>query len=274
MLFNEVYGNYYNTVAAILDEAIDNSISSEKIRKIVEEKAFAESIVTIPEQLSDGGEWPLLDNTGMAVIKHETYMPPTTLEKRWLKTLLLDPRIELFNPDKKGLEDVEPLFHPEDIVFFDQFSDGDPYQDEKYIEIFRLILSALKNRRTLRILYPLKNGSEKWMTCNPIRLEYSLRDDKFRLISASKSRVNTIILSKIIDAKREHREPVIIPHFSCHVLRHTFCSRLCESDMNVKVIQEIMGHKNVETTLDIYTEVNFNKKQESLEELAKKIDFF
>lgn len=274
VLFNEVYGNYYNTVAAILDEAIDNSISSEKIRKIVEEKAFAESIVTIPEQLSDGGEWPLLDNTGMAVIKHETYMPPTTLEKRWLKTLLLDPRIELFNPDKKGLEDVEPLFHPEDIVFFDQFSDGDPYQDEKYIEIFRLILSALKNRRTLRILYPLKNGSEKWMTCNPIRLEYSLRDDKFRLISASKSRVNTIILSKIIDAKREHREPVIIPHFSCHVLRHTFCSRLCESDMNVKVIQEIMGHKNVETTLDIYTEVNFNKKQESLEELAKKIDFF
>lgn len=44
--------------------------------------------------------------------------------------------------------------------------------------------------------------------------------------------------------------------------------------MNVKVIQEIMGHKNIETTLDIYTEVNFNKKQESLEELANKIDFF
>ena len=44
--------------------------------------------------------------------------------------------------------------------------------------------------------------------------------------------------------------------------------------MNVKVIQEIMGHKNIETTIDIYTEVNFNKKQESLEELANKIDFF
>lgn len=79
---------------------------------------------------------------------------------------------------------------------------------------------------------------------------------------------------EIIDAKREHREPVIIPHFTCHVLRHTFCSRLCESDMNIKVIQEIMGHKTVETTLDIYTEVNFNKKQDSLEELARKIDFF
>jgi site-specific recombinase XerD len=79
---------------------------------------------------------------------------------------------------------------------------------------------------------------------------------------------------EIIDAKKEHREPVIIPHFSCHALRHTFCSRLCESDMNIKVIQEIMGHKNVETTLDIYTEVNFSKKQDSLEELARKMDFF
>ena len=79
---------------------------------------------------------------------------------------------------------------------------------------------------------------------------------------------------EIIDAKKEHREPVIIPHFSAHHLRHTFCSRLCENETNMKVIQEIMGHANIETTLDIYTEINYSKKQESLEELSKKIDFF
>ena len=79
---------------------------------------------------------------------------------------------------------------------------------------------------------------------------------------------------EIIDAKKERREPVIIPHFSAHHLRHTFCSRLCENETNVKVIQEIMGHANIETTLDIYTEINYSKKQESLEELSKKIDFF
>ena len=79
---------------------------------------------------------------------------------------------------------------------------------------------------------------------------------------------------EIIDAKKEHREPIIIPHFSAHHLRHTFCSRLCENETNVKVIQEIMGHANIETTLDIYTEINYSKKQESLEELSKKIDFF
>ena len=79
---------------------------------------------------------------------------------------------------------------------------------------------------------------------------------------------------EIIDAKREGREPVIIPHFSLHYLRHTFCSRLIENGVNPKITQQIMGHKNIETTLDIYTEISFEKQQQSLEELAKKIDFF
>ena len=201
MIFNEVYGNYYKAVASILDAAIDEPISSKDVRRIVEEKAFAESILTIPDKVSSDGEWSLLDESGRAIIKHETYVPPTTLEKRWLKSLLLDPRIELFNPSKKGLEDVEPLFLPEDIVFYDQFAGGDPYQSEKYIEIFRMILTALRNKKSLRVLYKLKNGSEKWMNCNPVRLEYSLRDDKFRLISSFKSKVNTLNISKIIECE-------------------------------------------------------------------------
>ncbi len=44
---------------------------------------------------------------------------------------------------------------------------------------------------------------------------------------------------ELIDAKREHREPVIIPHFTGHHLRHTFCSRICENDLNLKVIQRV-----------------------------------
>lgn len=79
---------------------------------------------------------------------------------------------------------------------------------------------------------------------------------------------------EVLDAQKEHREPVIIPHFSCHHLRHTFCSRLCENETNVKVIQEIMGHANIETTLDIYAEVNYAKKKESMERLSKNIDIF
>jgi site-specific recombinase XerD len=78
----------------------------------------------------------------------------------------------------------------------------------------------------------------------------------------------------VLDAKKEHREPVIIPHFSCHHMRHTFCSRLCENETNVKVIQGVMGHANIETTLDIYAEVSYSKKKEAIENLSHSLDVF
>lgn len=71
-------------------------------------------------------------------------------------------------------------------------------------------------------------------------------------------------------AKAEHREPILLPHFSCHHLRHTFCTRLCENEPNIKVIQEIMGHKNIETTMDVYNEATKEKKLESFANLEGK----
>ena len=72
---------------------------------------------------------------------------------------------------------------------------------------------------------------------------------------------------EIVDAKKEGREPVIIPDFSCHITRHTFCTRLCENETNVKVIQSVMGHKDIQTTLDIYAEVSEKKKKDIFDQL-------
>lgn len=72
-------------------------------------------------------------------------------------------------------------------------------------------------------------------------------------------------------AKEEHREPVLIPHFSVHNLRHTFCTRFCENETNVKVIQEIMGHSDISTTMNIYAEATEKKKQEVFKNLEGKI---
>ena len=60
-------------------------------------------------------------------------------------------------------------------------------------------------------------------------------------------------------------EPVLLPCFSCHVLRHTFATRMCESGLNVKVVQSVLGHADVTTTLQIYVTVsNEMKKREIL----------
>jgi len=72
-------------------------------------------------------------------------------------------------------------------------------------------------------------------------------------------------------AKKEGRNPLIIPPFSAHSLRHTFCTRFCENETNLKVIQDIMGHADISTTMDIYAEATQEKKQEVMANLQGKI---
>ncbi len=72
-------------------------------------------------------------------------------------------------------------------------------------------------------------------------------------------------------AERDERPPVLIPHFTVHSLRHTFCTRFCENETNLKVIQEIMGHADISTTMDIYNEATREKKMEAFANLEGKI---
>lgn len=80
--------------------------------------------------------------------------------------------------------------------------------------------------------------------------------------------------SEEVNARKERREPVLLPDFSAHHLRHTFCTRLCENETNLKVIQSVMGHKDIKTTMDVYAEATEEKKQESFERLAATLDVF
>lgn len=72
-------------------------------------------------------------------------------------------------------------------------------------------------------------------------------------------------------AKKEQRKPILIRHFSIHNLRHTFCTRFCENETNIKIIQEIMGHSDISTTMNIYAEATESKKKESFDNLEGKI---
>ena len=62
---------------------------------------------------------------------------------------------------------------------------------------------------------------------------------------------------------------ILLPHFTCHNLRHTFATRLCEAGVNIKVIQATMGHANIDTTLTIYTDAKEEIKQREFKQLNK-----
>ena len=197
MLFHEIYGSYYQAVSAILQEAVRGTLTKKRLNELVQAHAFGESLLNIPDGLT-GERWRLLHRDLTPELDNEPERPLTLLEKRWLRSLLLDPRIRLFDVDMHGLETVKPLFTPDMFVFFDRYADGDDYHDLDYIAHFKTILTALGEKKDLYISYET-HRSRPSVVVTPHHLEYSEKDDCFRLIASGARRSWVMRLSRIRD---------------------------------------------------------------------------
>lgn len=209
MLFHEVYGSYYDATAAILRRAVAGTLTDRALTALVQEQAFSESLLSIPRGLK-AEKWLLLRRDLTTPIQQPPTMPLTLLQRRWLKALLLDARIRLFDPDLSGLEDVEPLFTPDMFVYFDRYGDGDDYADPGYVARFRTILRALRQGSNLYVRYETGRGEDQALLVTPHRLEYSEKDDRFRLVVSGHKRdwiVNLSRLSECVQTEAGARVP-------------------------------------------------------------------
>lgn len=59
-----------------------------------------------------------------------------------------------------------------------------------------------------------------------------------------------------------------IKRFSTHVLRHTFATRCIEGGMRPKTLQVLLGHSNIETTMNLYVHVTDDAKASEIEKVA------
>lgn len=190
--FSEIYGCYYEIVAQILAHADENGVSKKEIMDITERLGFAESGLTIPDKLYSG-EWPFLDKTEtgnyVSRLDYSPQTPLTLLQKRWLKTLLLDARIRLFLDDASLLEiadvlrDVTPLWNEGQFYYYDRYENGDDYSCKEYRQSFRLILEAAHVKKAVRFEYTSSKGKKGRAYCLPLKIEYSPKNDRFRLIA-------------------------------------------------------------------------------------------
>lgn len=195
MIFHEMYGCYYHAVSKAIRAAQEGTLDEKKLKAICDETAFSESFLAIIPALKEQ-RWQLLCENWKTPLQHVPTRPLTELERRWLKAITLDPRFTLFGVEVKGLEGVLPLFTPEDYVIFDQYGDGAPYTDAGYIDRFRIILRAIREKKQLAIEYCSRKGMPKSIVCRPRKLEYSEKDDKFRLI-LSKNGAGSVNLQRI-----------------------------------------------------------------------------
>ena len=64
MIFSELYSAYYNTVAAVLAEAVRHPLTDSELREIIEQHAFRESALSIIPALKEE-RWQLIRADGI-----------------------------------------------------------------------------------------------------------------------------------------------------------------------------------------------------------------
>ena len=220
MIFSEIYGTYYNTMAQIIKKALTGNLTQDGLYSCIMENAYTESVVPITDSI-EKEKWQLLKferekNLYTTVLKQIPEMPLTTLQLQYLKALLNDKRIRLFDLDFEYLEKqlcgVEPLWNPEDYEVFDRYLDGDNFEDGGYKKRFRMILEAKQKELTLDFTLRNRHGKEYRVAGIPEKIEYSEKDDKFRVVLAGRTEAHTINLGRIISLR-----------FVPNAQRKTFC---------------------------------------------------
>ena len=203
-IHHEMYGRYFMITAELLKQAQEyGQLNITDIRRAAEEMGYSETALRLPDILTqendeeDGSKdsHPLFQSDGdyfKTLVKPVT-RPLSLIERRWLVTILRDPKIGLFIDDaeiervSELLRDsrgasAEPLFEEHDYCRFDVGHDSDDYYDADFRKVFRTILSALHDKSVIEIEYLGYSGMQRRKQVMPLKIEYSMKYDLFRLI--------------------------------------------------------------------------------------------
>lgn len=73
-------------------------------------------------------------------------------------------------------------------------------------------------------------------------------------------------LQRIISAHK-------LKHLNVHRFRHTHCALLFEAGLEIKEVQERLGHAKIETTLNVYDHVTENRREDAADKFAEFMSF-
>lgn len=257
-IFTEINSAYYKAAEAVLSLQAEQGepVTEKKITELIAKHAFKDSILFIPEKLIPKGDkpsdWGLLkadnaDNSDkggfVSVLRHKPRQFLTAIQKSWLRAKLSDPKMGLFLNDEQIaelsgiLKDIQPLYDDKLFRRFDIFSDGDNYSHPDYRKFFSLLLTALENRRYITVEYLSGRGDNAAASIVPIAVEYSAKNDKFR-IHAVKQNGSGIVLNvgRIVSAELTEDVAQSLP-----TVNEYFSRRRCDEPAVVEIKPERNG---------------------------------
>lgn len=191
-LFSEIHSRYFYIIRETLKMASMRRLSGKDIATLVERLGFAETSLSLTPQLINAGldGYFLLkkEPTGYAsLLKGEPQIMLTEMQKRWIKAILTDKRFTLFFNEGELKEfatlfsEIRPLYDNDHLVTIDKASDGDDYFSDQYRMIFKTVMGAIQEKKIVLITYESGKGNRLSAYFAPYKLEYSIKDDKFRL---------------------------------------------------------------------------------------------
>ena len=118
------------------------------------------------------------------------------------------------------------------------------------------IQDRTKTASGMRTIYIGENITE-WLKWHKSTLD---PEANYRNLVFPNSRYNIINQSNAIMAWQKICEKLGIEYRGIHALRHTWATRALEAGLDIKVVGQMLGHKNVITTMNVYQDVLDNEK--------------
>lgn len=100
-----------------------------------------------------------------------------------------------------------------------------------------------------------------------MEIEYSTLDSDYvfvNLFGSSASYGAPMTRDNVKDITSRLRRRSGVAHYSSHVLRHTYATRLLRAKVPVEVVSELLGHNSVQTTWDIYGHLTMEDHRRTL----------
>jgi len=167
---------------------------------------------------------------------------------------------------------------------------------------FIMLLTGMRRSELLALKYEDINLNDKYIkvsrkiayiTNEPIITNELKNKDAFRIIEIPILLVNEFhkmninqkngfifknktngVLTKYQNDKmwKQYCHDIVGSKINQHQLRHTYMSILYKADVDIKTAQELLGHKDITTTLNVYTHLDKVYKRKNIEKLDNYID--
>jgi integrase len=147
------------------------------------------------------------------------------------------------------------------------------------IYVKRTATRAKDGKRIVGTSTKSESGEREIPMNNEIKTAIQRQLQKRKIIALDNQLLFTSVRGKIVQTEqisntiksaleRLEAKGTPIEHFSSHALRDTFASNFYRKYKDIKLLQEILGHKDYAVTADIYTHISKEEKQQAMSELS------